>query len=165
MGRTIRTTLPRADVGRPVSKGEMEAVRFKETQIREDNRKRFDKRHGTREQPELQEGNSVWISDLKRRGEITRKASEPRSYIIQTSTGPIRRNRKFLSLINPRSSTDGEQGQMSGRHHEKWVADTLHTGVSPEDLDQSWGVEMEDLQEPYTTRTGRAVRAPRRMDL
>ena len=57
----------------------------------------FDHRHRAVELPELNPGDKVWIADRKIEGNVKRVA--PRSYIINTTIGEYRRNRRFLTLL------------------------------------------------------------------
>jgi hypothetical protein len=62
----------------------------------------FDKQHGARPLPELQPGNKVLIKNDKEKkwhgpAEVIRQVA-PRSYLLQTTSGQIRRNRRHIKL-------------------------------------------------------------------
>ena len=53
----------------------------------------YNQRHAARNQSPLKIGDSVWIRDMKRHGEVISASDNPRSFIINTPQGIIRRNR------------------------------------------------------------------------
>lgn len=70
----------------------------REDKYREKMARNYNKRHRVKELPELQVGDSVWVTDLKLYGKIVQKLNEPRSYLIDTNSGFFRRNRWHLIL-------------------------------------------------------------------
>ena len=69
----------------------------------------YDRRDGTRYLPELQPGDQVLIKrdyekQWRRRGGLVKQCMEPRSYLVQTSQGTIRRNRRNLQLVTKAAS-------------------------------------------------------------
>jgi hypothetical protein len=98
MGRRLRTQLPvLPNTLRPrLQDGDLQKVRKREEIYRSNQKRNFDLRHKTRELPTLQSGDKVWIRDQNRNGQILRNANQPRSYIVQTEQGTVRRNRKAL---------------------------------------------------------------------
>ncbi|KAE8277802.1 hypothetical protein D5F01_LYC24173 [Larimichthys crocea] len=57
----------------------------------------YDRRHRAHEMPPLQEGDHVWVKDILERGTVVSHAGTPRSYMIETPRGTLRRNRYHLS--------------------------------------------------------------------
>ena len=53
----------------------------------------YNQRHAARNQSPLKIGDSVWIRDMKRHGEVISASDNPRSFIINTPQGIIRSNR------------------------------------------------------------------------
>ncbi|CAL9699721.1 unnamed protein product [Knipowitschia caucasica] len=47
--------------------------------------------------PSLHPGDHVWVKDMQQRGTVVSTTDTPRSYIIETSGGNLRRNRYHLS--------------------------------------------------------------------
>ncbi|XP_036001498.1 uncharacterized protein K02A2.6-like [Fundulus heteroclitus] len=97
MGRKIRTTVPvipsqlepnRADLGK-VRKTE-KSYRLRQTQ-------NYNRRHRAFDMPSLQPGDHVWVKDIRQRGTVVSTAGTPRSYIVETPGGSLRRNRYHLS--------------------------------------------------------------------
>lgn len=66
----------------------------------------FDKHHAAHPLPVLKPGDLVWIADLHRYGTITANGDTPRSYLIDTSKGVVRRNRLHLRKVT--AMVDGD---------------------------------------------------------
>jgi hypothetical protein len=73
-------------------KPDLSTLKGKEENYRDSYKKQYDKKHGTRNLPELRIGQKVWIKDLKRDGVVTSLAKEPRSYWVKTEKCMVRRN-------------------------------------------------------------------------
>ena len=63
-------------------------------------KRNYNRHHGVRPRPELHPGNSVFIKSDRQKGwklpaEVVQKCA-PRSYIVQSAGGQVRRNRKHL---------------------------------------------------------------------
>ncbi|XP_054259897.1 uncharacterized protein K02A2.6-like [Macrosteles quadrilineatus] len=86
---------------------DLSSFKKREEKYRESYKNQYDKHHGTRDLPQLQRGQKVWIKDLKRQGTITNLANEPRSYWVNTERNTVRRNR--YHLIPYKSQTSPEQ--------------------------------------------------------
>ena len=52
-----------------------------------------------RDLPVLGVGDKVWIPDHKSEGMVMEKTASTRSYLVQTPSGPLRRNRRHLRYI------------------------------------------------------------------
>lgn len=145
----------------------------------------FDRRHKARELSTLQPGQPVWISDKREYGKIVKKAEEPRSYIVETQKGTVRRNRFHLVPAHeiPNSRTDApdveialptteihesnlEDSSSSGNRHltDSSIAETdSQTAHSPE-------IRYSDNEEPQQSdaprsRYGRPIKPRRILDL
>ena len=67
-------------------------------------RAKYDRRHGARSVPELQPGDQVLIKTdneklWRRRGVLMKQVTAPRSYLVQSSQGTIKRNRRHLQHV------------------------------------------------------------------
>ncbi|XP_072040672.1 uncharacterized protein [Amphiura filiformis] len=116
MGRRLRTQLPvLPSTLQPRSQQDLQKVREKEEMYRDNQQRNFNNRHNARELPTLQPGDNVWLRDQKRYGQIIERRSEPRSYLVKTMQGTVRRNRSALvSTTQPKDtavSTQQEQVQ------------------------------------------------------
>ena len=74
----------------------------------------FDKRHNARDLPVLGVGDKVWIPDHKSEGMVMEKTASPRSYLVQTPSGPLRRNRRHLRYIPEQADSPEPRDMVPG---------------------------------------------------
>ncbi|UYV64476.1 K02A2.6-like [Cordylochernes scorpioides] len=96
MGRKLRTTLPIAPENLNTKLVDSQTLKRKEGRRRKDMKSRYDRRCGATDMEELSEGDTVWITDMRTWGIVKQKASTPRSYMVDTPVGTLRRNRFHL---------------------------------------------------------------------
>ena len=98
MGRKLRTPLPMmpTKLDQKVPKEALEEAGEREANYREKQAKTFDKKHRSILLPQLHKGDNVWVRDQERDGIVVEKTSSPRSYLVETEKGIIRRNRSAL---------------------------------------------------------------------
>ncbi|UYV76722.1 K02A2.6-like, partial [Cordylochernes scorpioides] len=96
MGRKLRTTLPIAPENLNPKLVDSQTLKRKEGRRRKDMKSRYDRRCGATDMEELSEGHTVWITDMRIWGIVKQKASTPRSYMVDTPVGTLRRNRFHL---------------------------------------------------------------------
>ncbi|UYV83981.1 hypothetical protein LAZ67_X000778 [Cordylochernes scorpioides] len=96
MGRKLRTTLPIAPENLNPRLVDSQTLKRKEGRRRKDMKSRYDRRCGATDMEELSEGDTVWITDMRIWGIVKQKASTPRSYMVDTPVGTVRRNRFHL---------------------------------------------------------------------
>ncbi|UYV68125.1 K02A2.6-like, partial [Cordylochernes scorpioides] len=96
MGRKLRTTLPIAPENLNPKLVDSQTLKRKEGKRRKDMKSRYDRRCGATDMEELSEGDTVWITDMRTWGIVKKKASTPRSYMVDTPVGTLRRNRFHL---------------------------------------------------------------------
>ena len=83
--------------------------KFKESQKRN-----FDRRHGVKDHGDLDDAD-VWVTSETRpiRGRVVSRATNPRSYVVETPTGELQRNSTHLNVIPERQTpTSSEQSQI-----------------------------------------------------
>ena len=58
----------------------------------------YDRRHKVKAQPDLDDGQLVWIrtDNDQQTGQVLTAAHTPRSYLVQTSSGTVQRNQSHL---------------------------------------------------------------------
>ena len=95
MGRKLRTRVPCHPSDLLPSTPDPVLVRKREKAYRADMKSNYDRRHRVKEAGDLSAGDKVWLPDLKTEGKIVGKAGGPRSYVISTPTGLVRRNRRM----------------------------------------------------------------------
>ena len=106
MGRKINTRLPVIPSKLSPKQHDFNALRVKEEKYRDQQEKTFNRRHRAINLPLLKEGDCVWVKDQHRSGTIIEKTQNPRSYIVGTEKGEIRRNRSALVQNKSHSEKD-----------------------------------------------------------
>ncbi|KAK7889208.1 hypothetical protein WMY93_024768 [Mugilogobius chulae] len=97
MGRKIRTTVPVIPSQLDPHGADLGKVKSREQSYRQRQKQNYNKRHRAHDMPSLQQGEHVWIKDMQQRGTVVSTAGTPRSYIVETPNGNLRRNRYHLS--------------------------------------------------------------------
>ena len=72
--------------------------RQKDKEFKEKQKRNYDRRHHVRPADTLPDNSSVWItaSNSQIPGTVVSNAGTPRSYLVDTPSGPVRRNRQHL---------------------------------------------------------------------
>ncbi|KAL1265365.1 hypothetical protein QQF64_003392 [Cirrhinus molitorella] len=153
MGRRLRTPIPQHHSLLIPSLPDFTTVAAKEKEIREKQAASYNIRHRARQLSHLSSGQRVWITDTKTEGTVVASHSAPRSYLVESPQGTIRRNRHHLV---PMASTDpcaesfpetGDQTEEGEHSPESSTAQTVKTPMV------------------HKTRSGRTVVQPKRLDL
>ena len=101
MGRNMRTMIPATTESYIPDWTYLPDFRQKRKAELEKQATHFNKRHRVRLVANLEYGDRVWITDVKRFGQIVNISPEPRSYVVKTADQRVfRRNRSFLLLAN-----------------------------------------------------------------
>nr|XP_054775152.1 uncharacterized protein LOC129283335 [Lytechinus pictus] len=168
MGRKLKTQVPVLPhtLLPQLQQQDLKSVREKEEKYRSDQMMTYNRRHDSRELPELQPGDLVWIHDQSRYGRVIQKAIQPRSYHVQTEHGTIRRNRKALISIQDQAKTtvpDPSSDVPTSPDDPDGEPDTLQptqqTGPSQQGASPTRGMTE------TRTRSGRLVKPPNRLSL
>uniref|UniRef100_A0AAQ5XBH2 Integrase catalytic domain-containing protein n=1 Tax=Amphiprion ocellaris TaxID=80972 RepID=A0AAQ5XBH2_AMPOC len=96
MGKNLRISLPQSSAKLEPKWPDLQAFRKKDEEGRREQAKYYDRRHRTRPLPKLTPGQKVWITTEGTTGAVVRPASTPRSYVVETERGFLRRNRIHL---------------------------------------------------------------------
>ncbi|KAE8284596.1 Retrovirus-related Pol polyprotein from transposon 17.6 Protease [Larimichthys crocea] len=97
MGRKIQTPVPVIPSQLTPGWTDLDNLRRAERRYKKKQKENYDRRHRAHEMPPLQEGDHVWVKDILERGTVVSHAGTPRSYMIETPRGTLRRNRYHLS--------------------------------------------------------------------
>ena len=153
MGRKLRTRLPRIAPASPQSTA-IARLKQKEVDYRTKQARNYNQRHrATAALPPLEPEEAVWVRDLDCEGTVIRPTESPRSYLVATNRGPVRRNRRaLLPLATDSGASDPNESLTPPVRADS--PDLPSPMVSHRDTSPS---------SPYTTRAGRAVRPPRRL--
>ena len=172
MGRRLKTqvpTLPHMLLPR-VQQPDLKTVREKEEKYRSDQMMTYNRRHDSRELPELQPGDSVWIRDQSRYGKVTQKAQQPRSYHVQTEHGTVRRNRRALIAVQGQpTNTRVPESSMSNDPESPDDSDESDSTGSQRNQQINWkqpeGASTPTAVTETRTRSGRLVKPPKRLSM
>ena len=93
----------------------------------------------------------VWKTDQKKSGTVKTESNEPHSYIIQTDSGEIRRNRRHLVKI-PELVKDND----------KITSETAPDNSSKSDNENK---DIPDQTDYCVTRSGRISKSPDKLNL
>lgn len=110
MGRVLRSTVPTTRYIRKPRLPDFDSLQGKEKQQRQKQKEYFDQHHGVKQLPQLEPGDTVWVSDRQERGAVEEQVG-PRSYDVETPSGSYRRNRKNLISL-PQPSLGSEQASI-----------------------------------------------------
>ena len=148
MNRKLRTTLPILPENLKPHVPDYSKLQSTEKQHREQQKQNFDSRHAAHTLTQLREGMTVWIPDHKCSGEVISQAG-PRSYLVKTSLGVLRRNRRHL-IHSPNEQFTCEDD----------------VDILPDLSNSSTAAPESPLQTEHDgtvyTRSGRASRPPKR---
>ncbi|UYV70501.1 K02A2.6-like [Cordylochernes scorpioides] len=156
MGWRVRTTIPTpAKQHQPPN---LKNWKNHEAIQRKKQKYYYDRAKGVRELPPLDVNDRVWLTDLKTPGVIISKADTPRSYVVDTPRGSVRRNR-FHLLPTGQRSPGPPHFEPDEEPYINCPEANTHTSDAPTDVTGSSTSPKEAL---YRTRSGRTVRPPRR---
>ena len=120
MGRQLRTQVPRVQEQFIPEWSYLKELKKQHKAYKEKQADYYDVSHRVRERPDLGIGSEVWVTNLddKRqptRGVVSSQAETPRSYVVHTPSGPLRRNSQHLRTVpEERTAPEGpipEDGQ------------------------------------------------------
>ena len=106
MNRRVRTVVPITREQRTPQVPDMVALKAREKQLKDDQKKHFDRHHGVRDLTPLIPGDLVWMPDRETEAVVEEEVA-PRSYNVSTPGGTLRRNRRNLIRV-PEDPGDGE---------------------------------------------------------
>lgn len=110
MGRRIRTTVPQTLKQLTPSWSYLPQFRSDNSHCKKKQKDNFDKRHRAQEQSDISDGSEVVVTTERQpvEGKVLHHDNNPRSYIVATPSGNIRRNRTQLNVIPERAETLGD---------------------------------------------------------
>ncbi len=98
MGRKLRTTVPVVPSSLDTQWSHLQDTRKAQCEKKTRQKKAFDKRHRVVDVRPLKPGEHVWVKDMNRRGTVkTHMTVPPRSYVVKTQHGDVRRNSRHLN--------------------------------------------------------------------
>ena len=108
MGRKLRTDIPQVSDDLIPQWTFLDTFREKDAELKTKEKQQYDRRHRVRPQDPLPDNQEVWVrtGDRQVPGRILRNAGPPRSYIVETPSGQVRRNRAHLTLNRDGNDND-----------------------------------------------------------
>ena len=138
MGRRVRTSLPLTDEKLIPRWPYLQKFRQQNQGYKEKQKQAFDRRHRARQLPALPDDTAVWVSTDGDpvQGRIVSSADTPRSYLVDTPSGQLRRNRHHLTIV-PDSPRTFEPPQLNEQSETTRIMTQSQTGtpiIPPERL-------------------------------
>ena len=101
MGRKLRTLLPLTDQHLIPQWSYLPQFKTANQQFKGKQKRDYDRRHRATEIPLIPDDSEVWVTSGNEatRGRIVSSAPAPRSYLVDTPSGTIRRNQQHLRLL------------------------------------------------------------------
>ena len=118
MGRRIRTRVPQLPELLKPGWSYLEEFRKQNQKFKAKQKRNFDKRHRTRESDAIPSDSKVWITSEGDRAEgtVTSPANSPRSYLVETPAGTVRRNCQHLNVA-PSQLSDNTETQVETKQN------------------------------------------------
>ena len=109
MGRRLRTSIPLVKEQLYPQRPYLEEFRSLNQKFKQQQKRDFDKRHRTQSLEDIPEDTKVWIPSERDRvkGRVGSPADSPRSYLVDTPSGVVRRNHLHLNVV-PGKQEDSE---------------------------------------------------------
>ena len=106
MGRNIRSTLPQARGSLAPQWPYLGEFRQANEKFKRQQKEDYDRCHRARGLPDIPDNTEVWVTTNRHNapGRILTTANTPRSYIVETPSGEIRRNRHQLNVRPPQDN-------------------------------------------------------------
>ena len=113
MGRRLRTSVPQTDKMLIPQWPYLKSFRELDQKQKQRQKENFDSRHRARDLPTIPNDTEVWITTESEpvSGRVISPASRPRSYVVETPTGQVERNRNQLTVVPTENSGDPETTQ------------------------------------------------------
>lgn len=169
MGRRLRTSVPAVSSSLDPAVVDNTALRAWELRRAAQQKRNHDRRHGARILRDLEPGETVWIKNQNKTGTVLSSAGSPRSYIVETDTDQLRRNRIHLAPVPevevPDSSNESTPGRnppasQDARRREVGEAPVYDDQKPPETNEPQ---ESSSAPQGYKTRSGRVVKPVQRL--
>ena len=99
MGRRMRSTIPQVSDHLTPKWPYLTKFREQDLKFKKQQESQYNQRHQARALPEIPDNTPVWVTAQNRPepGRVTSQADAPRSYLVETPTGQVRRNQQHLT--------------------------------------------------------------------
>jgi hypothetical protein len=174
MGRKLKTKLPMLPSTLIPKTQNHSMIQEKETNLKQQQRDNYNQRHMAREAPPLKAGDTVFIKDMAKPGQVVAKHHNPRSYIIRTEHGNIRRNASHLVATPTAPMGQQQAARDTPQQDPANMTTTLQrepaTITTQQPTPRSLPATTHTTAAPGTpcairTKSGRYIKKPERLDL
>lgn len=110
MGRRLQTKVPKLPEMLQPEWPSRRDFKKKDGEARRRQRNDFNRRHAARQLRPLSVGEDVWVQDVRCRATVLSPAKRPRSYVVETETGVLQRNRRHLVPFDASPAVSVGQG-------------------------------------------------------
>ena len=114
----------------------LEKFRELNEQFKQKQKSDYDRRHCTHSLPPIPKNTDVWVTSgsTPSSGRVTGHADTPRSYLVETPQGEMRRNRLHLNVVpNGNPSTNSSSNTSSGNYRRPVTRSVTGTAIRPPD--------------------------------
>ena len=110
MGRRVRANIPVLNHQLKPEWKFLDEFRQNNQAFKDRQKRDYDRQHGVKTLPPISEDSSVWITsgDQPVSGRVISPADTPRSYIVETPSGQVRRNRQHLNQMPESQDPQGQ---------------------------------------------------------
>ena len=163
LDRNIRTTVPDLPSNLLPCWPQMSQFRQKGNDIKEKQKHYFDQHHRVKQPPELSQGQTVWISNRKKIGEVVDKHMTPRSYVVKTPTTIVLRNRRHLiPLSSPVQRNSVKEGLTP---HPPLTPKPVQSSDTLDEISKESAEKNNLSNNTVQIKSGRVVQPPKRLVL
>lgn len=115
MGRHLHTDVPQLKKQLVPCWPHVMNFRSLDQKFKASQKRNYDDRHRVRELPSLPDKLPVWVESQGKQvpGQITQQAATPRSYLVETPSGEVRRNRSHLRVRTENTAPDSNRSDNS----------------------------------------------------
>ena len=145
IGRSVRTTVPQVSTHLIPNWSYLEEFHEKDRDIKEKQKRDYDRHYRTSEMPNIPEDTAVWIrsGNKPQKGRVVAHANKPRSYLVETSAGRLLRNRSHLQVVPDPEPEETEPERSDSTSMQNQIVTRSQTGTLVRPLDRfSPGREM-----------------------
>ncbi|KAI2644440.1 Retrovirus-related Pol polyprotein from transposon opus [Labeo rohita] len=159
LGRQLRTPVPVLEKKLTPNWPDFSRVRASDNKAKSNYKLYYDRRHGCRPLPELKPGDPVVVKTDSENGwnktaTVVHEHNTPRSYIVRTEAGNLRRNRKHLRFFSSSSHRQAFEEKRSGDQEQTQSEQQQDVQVQNKEQDGS------EQSKNVVTSRGRVIKQP-----
>ena len=135
MGRNIRSNIPQVQETLIPQWPYLTEFRHTNDLLKSQQKVDYDKRHRTQPLPDIPDDTEVWINTNGNRstGHVTGPADAPRSYMVETRSGQVRRNRSHLLPMPNTHTSDSDNSPLTTDRSPIMTRTRTGTMITPPD--------------------------------